>query len=863
MNKSAEMTKMGGIFASICAAALLDVVTAHAERITEADLLNGVLPSTTPTVSGGSVNGQYGGSYQSALGENDAQRVVFYLSKVEEGDGCCINFTLSEKSLFNTYALRVAHSGQYDTVKRGPKKWEVYGSTDNDNWVLLSSEENQTGWQFADNGGGSEYGQAASPGETRLYRFTANGKYKYIRFRFYENNGDGSYIIVTRIVLYTATAPSTGATAETFADCADLVPASTVATASRYTSTTHAANDFSAGDIATAFSDADPARVMMKNVAEGRANLVYEFGTDDKKIVNGYMLRFPNETLSDVSRAPYAWTFYGSNDGPTDAATWTALDTRTEQVGWAKDEKRYYAVTNHNAYAYYKIEFTANNGSDATDYYYEFGNIDYYYLQPQYVDFTAIDVQTSGGSLVLSGSLVGDSLPSNVSFAMVTNGVPFVCDCGMVQQGGSFSASLPATTGTYYGTLVGVSGAITNTVAVGPLYISASNTRIVSPDGNDENDGLSLEAPMLHIADAVASLGSSGGMVFVLPGTYVETNDFSAVELSDPVSVIGVTGNPADVTVRQSATYGYARVFKLTHESALVRGMTIAGGRVRNEPKEGSTVTPSTVNTSNPDGETTYANGGNIYMTAGLVENCVITNGNAARFACAGGNAWMSGGRLSRCVLVGGTANRTYCDGSNEAAGSITATGGVVENCLIKNCGGGYTVASAEGTSKFINCTVVGNTSAGCAGFVIAGNNSRVINTVIFGNSNSGYSEKPDQYPNPAENTCNIYIASKRNKLVPTDATTAFVNCATDGDTAVNASCILVGSAVFADAANGDYSPASEDSPLVNSGLDYATNGGVSLFDLVNNPRIWTRRVDIGAYEFMYKPESGFMIIVR
>ena len=222
MNKSAEMTKMGGIFASICAAALLDVVTAHAERITEADLLNGVLPSTTLTVSGGSVNGQYGGSYQSALGENDAQRVVFYLSKVEEGDGCCINFTLSEKSLFNTYALRVAHSGQYDTVKRGPKKWEVYGSTDNDNWVLLSSEENQTGWQFADNGGGYEYGQAASPGETRLYRFTANGKYKYIRFRFYENNGDGSYIIVTRIVLYTATAPSTGATAETFADCEKL-----------------------------------------------------------------------------------------------------------------------------------------------------------------------------------------------------------------------------------------------------------------------------------------------------------------------------------------------------------------------------------------------------------------------------------------------------------------------------------------------------------------------------------------------------------------------------------------------------------------------------------------------------------------
>ena len=76
-------------------------------------------------------------------------------------------------------------------------------------------------------------------------------------------------------------------------------------------------------------------------------------------------------------------------------------------------------------------------------------------------------------------------------------------------------------------------------------------------------------------------------------------------------------------------------------------------------------------------------------------------------------------------------------------------------------------------------------------------------------------------------------------------------------------SCILVGSSAFADAANGDYSPAAEDSPLVNVGADYAANGGDSLFDLVNNPRVWTKRVDIGAYEFMYKPESGFMIIVR
>ena len=184
------------ILATICAAALFAVDTATATQITEADLLNGVLPSTTLTVTGGSYSGRYNGSSSDVLDPADNKRITFKLSDVETGDGCSVSFTLSETSLFNTYAIRLAHSSQYDNVNRGPKKWEVYGSADNASWVLLSTEESQTGWQFADNGGGSAWGQVDSPGETRLYRFTATGRYKYLRFRFYENNGDSNYIVV-------------------------------------------------------------------------------------------------------------------------------------------------------------------------------------------------------------------------------------------------------------------------------------------------------------------------------------------------------------------------------------------------------------------------------------------------------------------------------------------------------------------------------------------------------------------------------------------------------------------------------------------------------------------------------------------
>ena len=838
-----------------------------AERINpETDLLNGVLPSPSSfTRVAGSVCGT--GGNQDYLGQyltmdDDSKTVSFNLTEVDT-EGCGCDFTLSPVGAFNTYAIRCA-SDTVSNSSRAPKKWQVWGKTSatDAEWILLSTEENQTNWDFTSVG---EHAAGTNPknGETRFYRFPYNAmQCKYIRFRFLENNGDTSKILVTRIIPYPATTASTGATAETFASCEDLVPVPTSENASRYTSTTHAASGgdyYATGNLQTPFSDGDPARVMMKNVANGTANLIYEFGVDDKKIVNGYMVRFPNHTNTQKTRAPYAWTFSGSDD----KNAWTTLDSRDEQIGWEKNEKRYYAFENHTKYAFYKIEFTANNGETRDDYYYEFGNLDYYFRQPDKFFFTALDASYSDGEFTISGAITDDSLATHVSLTMVTNGIPFVLDCGTVQPGGTFSTNLPFSSGVIGGMLTGIAGSHTNSVVEGPAYIpgaDSTRTRFVSTSGNDENAGTSLEAPMLHIADAVASLGNVGGTVFVLPGTYTETNDLTAVELSSPVAVIGVTGNPADATVTQAATYGYARVFKLTHASALLRALTITGGKVQNEPK-GDGVTAATANTS-PFPSVNIVNGGNILMTAGLVENCVISGGNAARFSSLGGNIRIEGGRVSRCVLVGGTATRNYFDGNNEGYGSISATGGVVENCVIRNCRGGYAPIGADGTSKFVNCTVVGNTgSDACGGFVILGNDSRVINTVIFGNENKGAQETA--HGNPANGTCNQYIATKISKKIPSNVTAAFVNCATDGDTPINSTCRLIDATAFADYANGDYAPASKESPLVNKVADYAASGGVADLDLANKPRVCGPKADIGAFEFQYVEELETVIIFR
>ena len=857
-SRSRQMLNRGCV-AALATATILLPGALRAERINpETDLLAGDVPSKTLGVdtANSSITGQYSGSANNLTTTNDGSFGLFYLSKVNT-DGCGADFTLTTEEYFNTYAIRVAKSNSNMTVKRAPKMWKVWGKTADEGaeWVLLDIESDQTDWQFADNGGldGGTVGAVASPGETRYYHFTNGGvKYKYIRFRFFEGNGDGSYMAVMRIALYRPATRTTGATAETFASCSDLVPASTSATQSRYTSTTHPENGstyFTLGTLWAAFSNDDPARVIMKKVDTGIANLIYEFGTDDKKIVNGYMFRETEHQYTDLGLMPLTWTFSGSDD----KSSWTTLDTRTDQFDWSKSEKRYYIFDNHTAYAYYKIEFLANNGAEKSDRYYEFGNLDYYYLPQTGVFFTGLDTSFADGTLTVSGAVATDSLAADVSFEIVTNGVRFIQSCGTKQPGEAFSVSFPVTPGVLYGTLTGISGTYTNRVAQSPVYIPGEAAALfVSPTGSDTDVGTSLEAPKRHIAAAVEALGASGGMVYVLPGEYAETNDLSAVELTNAVSVIGVTGDPADVIVTRSAKY--ARIFKLANSSALVRSLTMQGGNVQNEPKAGHTAAEANSSASSADG--VAANGGNLWITeaGGVVENCVIRDGKASRWAVAGGNVYMKGGRLSRCVLTGGDLSNAHGIDS-ECGTSLLADGNsLVENCLFTGTTKHRVPVCVGGSAKMLNCTVVGNSGTNCGGILIKGDNSRVVNTVIYGNTTTN---------TVTEAHSAVYLASKKTRPSDGFASTTFVNCASDGETSINGSCILVGASAFADAANGNYAPASQESALVNKGADYAANGGVSAIDLAGNPRVWTSKPDIGAFEFQYVRKNGTVVYFR
>ena len=109
---------------------------------------------------------------------------------------------------------------------------------------------------------------------------------------------------------------------------------------------------------------------------------------------------------------------------------------------------------------------------------------------------------------------------------------------------------------------------------------------------------------------------------------------------------------------------------------------------------------------------------------------------------------------------------------------------------------------------------------------------------------------------------CNVTRAGGAS--VPTTSSGVFfVNCATDGDAALNETCQLLTAGdiaagkVFKSYASGDYQPAFG-GPLVNTGV--MIPGWDLLVDLAGKKRVKGSKLDIGAYE---GPTGGFGLILR
>lgn len=263
--------------------------------------------------------------------------------------------------------------------QEGPTAWYLEGSNDGLAWTLLDTRAGVGGWVYAVD----KTFNIANPGEYEYYRisfteaatflepdsgFTISGLQFYgaVDVTTFVNNcppcdltvpgaqsADASPLPdienVTPPGLFTSTKTVCTSCPAGFTNgpTTNLVPLMTSATAPSGTviSSTGAAAGFEAWKV----FDRD-ALTYMDLVGVVAGYVGYHLTT--AAIATSYAL---TARLDYTLSAPKAWTFEGSNNG----TTWTVLDAQTN-VGWFGGQVRSYGITNTTAYAYYRINITAN-----------------------------------------------------------------------------------------------------------------------------------------------------------------------------------------------------------------------------------------------------------------------------------------------------------------------------------------------------------------------------------------------------------------------------------------------------------------------------------------------------------------------
>lgn len=108
--------------------------------------------------------------------------------------------------------------------------------------------------------------------------------------------------------------------------------------------------------------------------------LQYQFGHGGKYAINRYKLTSANDNPG--VRDPKSWTVQGSNDG----ASWTTIDTRTNESFPLRAQTREFRMNNTTRYEYIRFVFTSNNGTNL-----QLAEIELY----DYVNLTVAGVKTA------------------------------------------------------------------------------------------------------------------------------------------------------------------------------------------------------------------------------------------------------------------------------------------------------------------------------------------------------------------------------------------------------------------------------------------------------------------------------------
>ena len=380
-----------------------------------------------------------------------------------------------------------------------------------------------------------------------------------------------------------------------------------------------------------------------------------------------------------------------------------------------------------------------------------------------------------------------------------------------------------------------------------PTGVADPSVQYVSTSGDDDYNGYSAEKPKCTVQAAVNTLVATPGYgtVYVAAGTYASS---AGIVVTNAIEILGATGNPEGVIIRNTSTSSSANVItlRLNHPDAFVANIAIENGH-----RYQQSGAPFGANLA-------------IESRGGTVSNCIIRGGSWNGMYVRGLGAWLNSANalLTHCVITNNNASgasQQPGDSGDLAFGGmfVDIAKGTVANCLIANnrdTGGSDTVTNwrksqtcgvtVRDGGRLLNCTVVTNEARYTGGIYLTAKGV-ATNCVVAGCVNKCTYLDGDGKPQYTEIGFKGTIANASH-------------CASDGGEALDEETCVAGTAAkfFRSMADCDYRPAL-DSPLINAGIAYE---GIASFDLLGKKRVQGRAPDIGCFE---SAPSGLSVVIR
>ena len=279
----------------------------------------------------------------------------------------------------------------------------------------------------------------------------------------------------------------------------------------------------------------------------------------------------------------------------------------------------------------------------------------------------------------------------------------------------------------------------------------------VATTGSDDASG-TADAPFATIAHAL-SQAVAPATIHVANGSY---STDSALALNSAITIVGESREGVKVTAA-----GGLLAFSIANVDAVVRDLTILNC-VSSTKNMGAGLAISAglvencVISNNATTGVDYSVGG-VKMTGGTIRGCLLANNGSTRYGAYGGNINMAGGTLDGCTVRAGKTGNTASTGTGismtsgtvtncditanstaqSGGGGVYMTGGLVTHCRIHGNGNGRgyqgSAVCINGAGTLRNCLIYGNTQSGNNAAVNITHGSAVMRfCTVYGNVASG-----------------------------------------------------------------------------------------------------------------------------